>query len=387
MAVERTILHVDMDAFFAAIEQLDRPELRGKPILIGYDGPRGVVATASYEARPFGCHSAQPMAIARRLCPQAIVVPVRGSRYREVSKQMFAILDAFSPLVEPVSVDEAFIDATGCERLFGSGESMAAQLKARIREELKLTASVGVAPNKFLAKLASDMNKPDGLTVVKTEEVETFLEKLPIGRMWGVGKVTEEKLRAAGVKTIGDLKRMPPEWMKGRFGSDAERYMRLCRGVDERAVTPDGAAKSIGHEQTFGQDLEKASDVRRVLLEQVEQVARRVRRAGLMTRSVSLKIRFGDFQTISRSMALDSPTDATDVLWQAASTLFDRWAKSSYQPVRLIGMQAQQLIAGEAQMGLFTDAAAEKRKRMDSVTDQITGKFGKGAIRRGGTME
>jgi DNA polymerase-4 len=387
MGEPRVILHVDMDAFFASIEQLDDPSLRGRPVLVGYDGPRGVVAAASYEARPFGCHSAQPMAIAKRMCPQAVIVPGRGSRYREVSKRLFEIFDRFSPLVQPLSVDEAFLDATGTQRLFGPPETLAATLKQIIRDELELTASVGVAPNKFLAKLASDMDKPDGLSVIEPERVLEVLDKLPIGRMWGVGKVTESKLIQQGVRTIGDLRRMPPEWMAARFGQDADRYANLCRGVDDRPVTPDAQAKSISHEHTFDVDIPDADAVRRVLLDQTEQVARRVRRHEFKAKSVTLKIRFGDFQTITRSQSLDHPTDSTDELWTAARAIFDRWALSSFSPVRLIGMAAGSLTKGEGQLGLFDVDENNRRRAVDAATDAITTRFGKRAIRRGGTLD
>src|SRR5687768_2837333 len=213
-----------MDAFFAAVEQREEPSLRGKPLLIGHDGPRGVVATASYEARPFGCHSAQPMAVARRLCPHAIVLPVRMHLYREASDEMFAILDEFSPAVEPISIDEAFVDLTGTERLLGEAEGVARRIKDRIRTKLNLTASIGLAPNKFLAKPASDMNKPDGLTVIRTEAIDRVLPPLPVTKLWGVGKVTAERMNKYGIRTIGDLRRKPDDWLRETFGSEAEHY-------------------------------------------------------------------------------------------------------------------------------------------------------------------
>jgi len=386
MAEPRVILHVDMDAFFASIEQLDDPVLRGRPVLVGYDGPRGVVAAASYEARPFGCHSAQPMTVAKRQCPHAVIVPGRGARYREVSQHLFEIFGRYSPLVQPLSVDEAFIDATGTGRLFGPPAELAQTLKQVVREELSLTASVGVAPNKFLAKLASDLDKPDGLVVIEPDRILETLDKLPIGRMWGIGRVTEPKLIQQGVKTIGDLRRMPMDWMKARFGSDAEKYYNLARGIDDRPVTPDSKAKSISHETTFDTDLESPEQVLRVLLDQTEQVARRMRKQEFKAKSVTLKIRFGDFQTITRSRMLDRATDSTDELWHTAREIFTTWATQSFNPVRLIGMGAGNLSEGAGQLDLFAGADDTRHRAVDDVTDQIATRYGKHAIRRGGTL-
>ena len=376
----RTILHLDMDAFFASVEQRDRPELRGKPLLIGHDGPRGVVSTASYEARPFGCRSAMPMVTAKRLCPQAIVLPVRGERYHEVSQQMFAILEEYSPLVEPLSIDEAFLDLTGTELALGEPVQVARQLKDRIKRELGVTASVGVAPNKFLAKLASDMEKPDGLTVIREEDIDRVLPPLPVTKLWGIGPATAAKLEPLGIRTIGDLRAWPQDSLRHHLGSEAERYVQLARGIDHRPVVPDRQAKSIGHEQTFGTDVGDPDEVRRVLLEEVEQVGARLRRHGLMARGVSLKIRFGDFETISRSMTLKAATNITSELWHAAKTLFNAWP---FQAVRLIGMTAERLSTDVEQAELFPDQAREKQRKLDVVTDQINAKFGKRRIGRG----
>jgi len=376
----RAILHVDMDAFFASVEQLDHPELRGKPVLVGHDGPRGVVAAASYESRVFGCRSAQPMAVAKRLCPSAIIVPGRHHRYRELSEAVFAIFDEFSPTVEPLSIDEAFLDLTGSERLLGETFDVATRLKAAIKQRVGLTASIGIAPNKFLAKLASDLRKPDGLVSIDGGDVDRILPPLPVKRLWGIGAATAGRLAGIGITTIADLRRAAPDLLERCLGSDATRYMNLARGIDNRKVTPDREAMSIGHEHTFEADLIQPGQVRRVLLDEVEQVGMRLRKHNLKTRGVSIKIRFGNFQTITRSATLAGATSATAELWQAAQSLFDAWI---FQPVRLIGFTADRL-AREGQLPLFGDAAREKQTKLDAVADQINGRFGKRTIRRGG---
>lgn len=379
----RCILHVDMDAFFAAVEQRDHPELRGRPVLVGSDRPRGVVAAASYEARKFGCHSAQPMVIARRLCPQAVIVSAGFARYRAVSNEIFEILHGFTPVVEPLSIDEAFLDVTDSRRLLGSGEQIAIAIRQRIFNQTKLTASVGVAENKFLAKLASDLNKPDGLTVITPENLEEVLSPLPVGRIWGIGPKAAKKLEGMNLKTIGDLRRMTAGWFTDHFGSDGEHYRRLVFGLDDRPVQGDAQAKQISQEVTFEVDLADAEEVRGVLLEQVEQVARRLRRHGLLAGGVTLKIRYGDFQTITRSMTAVEPTDVTAELWRMGLDVFNRWADRGFQPVRLIGFAARSLTSERPQAMLFEDPAGMRQKRVDQVVDAITHRLGPGAIRRG----
>jgi DNA polymerase-4 len=382
----RAILHVDMDAFFASVEQLDDPSLRGKPVLVGHDGPRGVVAAASYEARVYGCRSAQPMAVAKRLCPQAVVVRGHFDRYREESRKVFTILESFTPAVEPLSIDEAFLDVTGSQGIFGEPEDMARAIKQRIRAETRLTGSVGVAANKFLAKLASDMDKPDGLTVIRPQDVDRVLPPLPIGKIWGIGPKTAERLEGIGVRTIGDLRKLDADVLSRRLGTDAEHYRRLAFGLDDREVTPDDQAKSIGHEQTFGQDLADPEEVRRVMLEQSEQVSARLRRHRLFARGVTVKIRYGDFQTVTRARKLDAPADTTQPIWHAARELFDTWARE-FKPVRLIGVTATRLTEGEPQLELFADLVSEKQRRVDSAVDRINARFGKAAIGRARAAE
>jgi DNA polymerase-4 len=366
------------------VEQRDDPALRGKPVLVGHDGPRGVVAAASYEARRFGCHSALPMVTAKRLCPQAIIVPVRIDYYQEVSEQMFAILDAFSPVVEPVSIDEAFLDLSGTERLLGTPATVARQLKDRIRAELHLTASAGVAPNKFLAKLASDLEKPDGLTIIRPEEVAKVLPPLPVTRLWGIGKVTAARLATLGIITVGDLLSRPIEQLTKHLGAEAQWYVKLARGLDDRPVTPDREAKSIGQEQTFEVDVPDPEKIRVVLLDQAEQVGYRLRRQGLQARAISVKIRYGHFQTVSRSKTFVEPTEATVELWQAARALFDKWP---FQPVRLIGLTAERLSRGGDALLPFADPVREQQEKLDRVTDRINDKYGQGTIKRGGGAE
>lgn len=380
----RAILHLDMDAFFASVEQRDHPEWRGQPLLVGYDGPRGVVTAASYEARQFGCHSAQPMAIARRMCPHAIIAPIRGSAYHEASRQVFEILESVTPIVEPLSIDEAFLDVTGSIALFGEPTAIAHQLKTRISAEIGLTASVGVAPNKFLAKLASDMDKPDGLTVIPADRINEIIGPLPVERLWGVGQVTAKRLHQHGIMVFRDLIELEDDVLDRLIGGVGAKLKRLAEGRDTRRVTPDNRARSISHEQTFGADLTNPEDARRVLVTQAESVARRLRRHGLMARTVTVKVRFGDFETITRSSTLATPTDHTSTLWDAGRTLFDRWALDRFRPVRLIGFSASQIgEAGETQLSLYHDADDEQQRRLDETTDAISERFGRGSIRRG----
>ena len=382
----RHILHLDMDAFFAAVEQRDRPELRGKPVLVGGDpNERGVVATASYEARPYGCRSAMPMAQAIRLCPHAVVLRGRMDRYAEVSRQMFAIMERFTPLVEPLSIDEAFLDVTGSTRLFGPQQQIARELKARIRAETELTASVGVAPNKFLAKLASDLQKPDGLVIVPQDGVLTFLDPLPIARLWGAGQAAARRFERLGVRNFADLRRLAPETLQREFGDAGEHFYRLVRGIDDRPVVPDRDAKSISHEHTFATDIADRAFLRAFLLHQTEHVAQRLRRHDRHARTVTVKIRTPDFATVTRRTTLERPTDVTDELWQAAASLFETWTRQSDAPLRLLGVGVAQLSEpGTEQLSLFAQEQLDTRRRLDQTADQIRDRFGKDALSRGG---
>ena len=380
----RAILHVDMDAFFASVEQLDRPELRGKPVLVGGDGLRGVVAAASYEARAFGCRSAQPMAVAKRLCPHAVVVRGSYSRYSDISNHVFEILHRFTPLVQPVSVDEAFCDVTATQPHFGPAEQIAAEIRRVVKAETGLTASVGVAANKFLAKLASDLDKPDGLTVIRPEDVGRVLPPLEVGRIWGIGPKTVERLNGWGVRTVGDLRKMPDEFFDKRFGVLGGRVRRLIHGEDDRPVHNDRQAKSIGQERTFGVDLTDPDAVRGVLLGETERVAERLRRGGLTAGAVTVKIRFGDFRTITRRRTLAERTDTTADVWRAAAELFDGWAADGFRPVRLIGVACAAL-GRQQQMPLFDDPSRQRQTAIDGALDSIRQKYGPSSIGRAAT--
>jgi DNA polymerase-4 len=383
----RTIVHVDMDEFFAAVEKLDNPVLRGKPLLIGGSpDSRGVVSTASYEARRFGCRSAMPMATAVKRCPQAIVLPVRGARYREVSEQVFALFDRFTPLVEPASIDEAFLDVTGTEKLFGPGSALGAELKRTIRRETGLTASVGVAPNKFLAKLASDLRKPDGLVVIAPERLQEVLDPLPVARLWGIGPAAVKRFERLRIRTIGELRAAPASTLRQVFGNAAEHYLALARGEDGRPVHAEREPKSLGQEQTFAADIDGLDELKGVLLAHVEEVARRLRAHGLAARTVTIKLRYGDFTTVTRSATRSDPTNATAELWQAALALFTAWSERQHRPLRLLGMTASNLCPeASGQLPLFEGAAHVKQRELDRAIDEIADRFGTGAVRRAGT--
>jgi DNA polymerase-4 len=383
----RHILHIDMDAFFASIEQRDHPELRGKPVLVGGSATeRGVVSTASYEARKYGCHSAMPMSTAIRLCPHAVVLPGSMRRYSQVSHQIFEIMESFTPMVEPVSVDEAFLDITGCEKLFGTPVQIAEKIKKTIHEKTQLTASAGLATNKFLAKLASDLNKPDGLVVVPEDaiEIEKFLDPLPVSRLWGVGKATMPKFEKLHLRTFADVRKLPLAEMERHFGSAGEMFYQFVRGIDDRSVTPESETKSISSETTFPVDVSDLNHLRTVLLEQIDLIAGRLRRHQLLARTVTLKLRRPDFGTITRSLTLEAPTTQTDVLWNAISSLFEKWASNQPFPVRLIGAGLSSLAPHEGrQLMLFDREENERKEQLDQTVDQIRTKFGFDAIKRG----
>jgi DNA polymerase-4 len=382
----RQIIHVDMDAFYASVEQADHPELKGKPVIVGGSPEeRGVVSAASYEARRFGIHSAMPAAQAHRLCPQGIFLPVRIRRYVEISRAIGRIFYSYTPQVEPVSIDEAFLDVSGCLGLFGSTEHIGRQIKAKIREEFGLTASVGIAPNKFLAKLASDIEKPDGFVVITEENKQQILDPLPVGRIWGIGKVTEKALNEIGIVTIEQLRKTPTEVLAEIFGNQASGILELAQGIDTRAVETEGTAKSISSEETFATDIEDKDTLLSVLLGQVEEVAQRLRAEKLQARTVTLKIRYGNFRTITRSATLEQPTQVTQHLWDQARLLFDQWHQKSAAPLRLLGFGVSGLSAeGTGQQLLFDNLAEQKKqKKLDTAFDTIRQKYGDDALKHG----
>jgi DNA polymerase-4 len=391
-AATPTIIHIDMDAFYASVEQRDHPELRGKPVIVGGIAGRGVVCAASYEARKFGVHSAMPISIARRLCPRGIFVPVRMNHYAEISQQIRAIFLSFTPLVEPLSLDEAFLDVHGCESLFGSPPEIARKIKDRIRSETQLIASVGVAPNKFLAKLASDIGKPNGYVVVQPDQVTAFLSPLPVSRIWGIGKKTEPRFHAIGIRTIGQLAACPEKALIDRFGEMGRHVWHLANGRDDRIVVADREAKSISTETTFAQDIGDRAVLRVWLLDQVDQVASRLRREGVWAKTLDLKIRSSEFRTVTRSTTLKEATNSTDTLWKAASELFERALPEEMLPLRLLGFGVSKLTRDAAVQGdLFGDGESvsvnKRRGDLDRAIDDIREQFGGAAIKRGSLID
>ena len=377
----RTILHVDLDAFFAAVEQRDHPELRGRPVVVGMGGTndRGVVAAASYEARRFGVHSALPIRTAKRLCPDCIFVPVRGSVYASVSREVMAILRRFTPLVEPISIDEAFMDVTASRALFGDGESIARQVKATIRTELALTASVGVATTKLVAKIGSDLRKPDGLVVVAPGDEATFLAPLPISRLWGVGPSTAAALRDYGIATIGDLQALDRATLVRRLGHHGAALVDRAHGLDADPVDAPDAAKSVGHEHTFDEDTADRDIIERTLLAMAEGVSARLRDSGAKASTVTVKIRDAGFSTITRQRRLVEPTDLTEPIWRAALELARPELRG--KRIRLVGVTAS--VLGERdQLALFDGLADDRRRRAVQAADELRHRFGTRAVTR-----
>jgi DNA polymerase IV len=394
----RTILHLDMDAFFASVELLRRPDLRGRPVVVGGAGPRGVVAAASYEARTFGVHSAMAMSRARRACPDLVVVPPDHGHYAEVSARIMAVLRECTPLVEPLSLDEAFLDLTGTERLHGPAPAVAGRLRDRIRDQERLGCSVGVAPSKFLAKLASEAAKPrarpggpadgPGVVVVEPGSELRFLHPLPVSRLWGVGPATLARLERLGVSTVGDLARLPVEAVRGAVGRAAGQHLHdLALGVDERPVVADAPPRSISHEETFPSDVADPEVLHRELVRMGDAVAARLRSAGLRGRTVHLKLRRPDFATITRSDTRPEATDRGTEITERAAVLLDR--VGAVPGVRLLGVGVSNLTGGPAEhqlqldLGVSDGAAPDRREEWDRANravDEVRSRFGSGSI-------
>jgi len=372
------IIHFDMDAFYPSVEILDNPALKGRPVIVGGSKERGVVSSASYEARRFGVHSAQPVAKAKRLCPDGIYLPVRMSRYREISQQVFKVFYRFTPLVEPLSIDEAFLDVTGSIRLFGQPEDIAKKIKQIVLTETGLTVSAGVAPSKFVAKIASDIDKPDGLTVVHPDGVRDFLDPLPIKKMWGVGKVTQLSLSRLNIHTFRELRQTPVKVLGKKIGKHGVRIHLLAMGIDERDVIPDHDVKSIGHEQTFSQDIISLNEAQKELLALSNKVARRMRHKDLKGKTITLKVKYFDFVQITRSTTLPKSIDDGFEIYSVACRLLKK-TEVTKKPIRLLGISLSQLnFSGiGTQLSLFDqDPSSQKRQRLNIALDSLYEKFG-----------
>jgi DNA polymerase-4 len=379
----RWILHLDMDAFFASVEQLDIPEYRGKALIIG-SGDRGVVATASYEARRFGVRSAMPMFQARQLCPHGIFIPGRMKRYREKSREIMSILGRFSPLVEPASIDEAYLDLTGLERLSGSVRTIAGNIQRTILAETGLTCSLGAAPVKFLAKIASDLRKPAGLTILSHGEVPAFLRSLPVGKIPGVGRKTLEILETLGIRTAAEIGRLPPDFWRKRLGKFGDVLCQRAQGLDPRPVEANLVPKSESAENTFARDLSDREELRAWLLGQAERVGHSLRRQNLAGRTVTLKVTFADFRQKTHSRTLRQPTNLTRTIYETARDLLDELAPAS--PLRLIGLGVSHFGAETRQLDLLPTPESQDLKReaaLDAALDALRQRYGKEAVIRG----
>ncbi|HMN43578.1 MAG TPA: DNA polymerase IV [Povalibacter sp.] len=382
----RTILHVDMDAFYASVEQLDRPELRGKPLIVGGTGNRGVVAAASYEVRRFGVHSAMPMRDALRRCPHAICVPPRFERYRSVSGVVFEVFHEFTPLVEGLSLDEAFLDVTASQAAMGSAEAIATRIKQLIRERTGVTASVGVAPNKLVAKIASDLRKPDGLVVVHEHEVTALLDPLPVRRLFGIGNKTAPHLEGIGICTLGELRRTPESVLLPIFGRYAARVKARAAGIDDRPVIADWDEKQISAEETFDADLTDRRQLHAQLAQLADRMAARLRTRGWTAGRVVVKIRRKDFRTYTRQRTVKPATQETRPLAAAAAKLLDEWLEQQPRAaIRLLGVSARDLTE-TSQLDLFAVPQSRRNQDLDAAIDHIRQRFGNAALSRGSSL-
>jgi DNA polymerase IV len=383
--VTRAVLHVDMDAFYASVEQHDDPALAGRPVIVGWSGGRGVVAAASYEVRRFGVHSAMPMRTALRLCPEALCVRPRMQRYQEVSAVVFGVFREITPLVQGLSLDEAFLDVTASQQLLGSGVGIARRIKSRIRELTGLHASVGVAPNKLVAKIASDLEKPDGLTEVTQERVREVLDPLSVRRLPGLGRKTGARVEAAGIHTLGELRGAPDAILWPIFGRYCAWIRERASGVDERPVLPDMEDKSLSAEDTFEEDIADPRLLQRQLARLADLAGSRLRGRGLVAGCIGVKIRRDDFSTFTRQRAVAPPTGEGRAIGGVAAELLTRWlAANPDTKLRLLGVVLTELTPA-AQLGLFEDPC--HGTRVDAALDEVRGRFGSHALRRGNTIE
>jgi len=382
---DRSIIHVDMDAFFASVEQRDFPHLRGQPVIVG--GPttgRGVVCAASYEARKFGIHSAMAMKIAVQKCPHAHVMPVRSKVYGEISRQIHQIFLSFTPHIEPLSIDEAFLDVTGSKPLFGTAQTIGKAIQKKIFEETNLVASVGISHNKFLAKLASDLDKPNGFVIIDKASTQEILDPLNIKRIWGVGKVTTNKLNQIGIQTIYDLRNYPSDQLHKIMGNQTDHLKALAHGKDLRSVVPASERKSISKDHTFEKDIADNQILLNTLFDQLQHIATMLRREKRYAKTVTIKIRNHLFQTVTRSCSLENPSDETELFWQTAKILFQKYQQTNHAPTRLIGIGLSQLSADQTgvQLSLFENKKQTKMKDIDQLIDQINDKFGNQTVTR-----
>ena len=379
------ILHIDMDAFFASVEQLDHPDLKGKALVVGGDSGRGVVAAASYEARRYGIHSAMPMFMAKQRCPRLVIVSPRRDRYSEVSRSIMAILDRYSPIVEQVSIDEAYLDATGCSRLYGAAHDMAQAIKTDISNKVNLTCSIGIAPLKFLAKIASDMQKPDGLTIIGRESVSGVIATLPVEKVPGVGKHAHQQLRQMGIVTLGDMRKIRRTVLVDRLGKFGHRLVSLAHGQDEATVTPHSPTKSISTERTLSADTRDRERLKQNLLAQSQEVGRQLRRQKFLARTITLKLKDTDFKQTTRSVTLAHPSQSSETIYRTAEALMAN--QSIDKAVRLIGVGASALIADTTprQTCLFPSIEQKESgwEKIDRTVDRIAERFGHSAIHRG----
>ena len=388
--MNRLILHIDMDAFYASVEQMDNPALKGKPVIVGGTSNRGVVSAASYEARKFGIHSAMPIFQAKQKCPKGVYLPVRMNRYQEVSRQVMEILRGFSPLIQQVSIDEAYMDISGVDKLLGGPRDIGLEVKGRIKETTSLTCSIGIAPNKFLAKVASDMDKPDGLTIVPPEKVPQFIDQLSIEKVPGVGKKTVRTLNGMGVITLGHIQQLPEHELLKRTGKFGERLLKLSKGIDETPVVPHMASKSISSERTLSENTNDREVLKRQLMIQSEIVGKRAREKGVGGTTVTLKLKRADFTQMTRSVTIEEATNSTNTIYEQGLKLLDQ--VKTFRKFRLVGIGLSNFLPLEEvpqQLSLFGKTGPLDRswEDVEKAMDTIKERFGRDAIKRGGLLK